>query len=103
MLRIPYAEIEEPFTAYYDLTFKRSRIDFYGGKNVFSMKDEGLELNLFKRGFEVCMSNLANTNSSTVFYLGMDKQFRIGDDGEFGSHVNLSPVTTEKVTNEVPF
>ena len=39
VLRIPYAEIEEPFTAYYDLTFKRSRIDFYGGKNVFSMKD----------------------------------------------------------------
>jgi len=62
VLRIPYAEIEEPFTAYYDLTFKRSRIDFYGG---------------------------------------MDKQFRIGDDGEFGAHVNLSPVTTEKVTNEM--
>ena len=49
------------------------------------------------------MSKLVNTHSSTVFQLGMDKQFRIGDDGEFGAHVNLSPVTTEKVTNEVPF
>ena len=31
-LVIPYAEIEEPFTAFVDLPKKRSRIDYYGGK-----------------------------------------------------------------------
>ena len=30
-LLLPYAEIEEPFSGYYDSTNKRSRIDYYGG------------------------------------------------------------------------
>ena len=32
IIQIPYAEIEEPFTAYLTQTYGRSRIDFYGGK-----------------------------------------------------------------------
>lgn len=32
ILRLPYAEIEEPFAGYYDATNKRSRVDYYGGK-----------------------------------------------------------------------
>lgn len=31
MIQIPYAEIEEPFTAYLTSTYGRSRVDFYGG------------------------------------------------------------------------
>ena len=31
VLRLPYAEIVEPFTAYYDATNNRSRTDYYGG------------------------------------------------------------------------
>ena len=31
VLRLPYAEIVEPFQAWYDGPHKRSRIDYYGG------------------------------------------------------------------------
>lgn len=31
VLYIPYAEIEEPFEAWYDSNTGRSRIDYYGG------------------------------------------------------------------------
>lgn len=31
-LMLPYAELSEPFTAYYDGPGKRSRIDYYGGE-----------------------------------------------------------------------
>ena len=30
-LRLPYTEIEEPFTGWYDAYKNRSRIDYYGG------------------------------------------------------------------------
>ena len=30
-LRLPYAQIEEPFVGWYDATKNRSRVDFYGG------------------------------------------------------------------------
>lgn len=30
-LQLPYAQIEEPFTSWYDATKNRSRVDFYGG------------------------------------------------------------------------
>ena len=33
-LRLPYAQIEEPFFAWYDATKNRSRVDFYGGKLI---------------------------------------------------------------------
>jgi hypothetical protein len=29
-LRLPYAELSEPFTAYYEAKKNRSRIDYYG-------------------------------------------------------------------------
>lgn len=32
VLYLPYAEIEEPFQAWFDSPNKRSRIDYYGGK-----------------------------------------------------------------------
>ena len=33
-LQLPYAEISEPFAASYDPKKKKSRIDYYGGKNI---------------------------------------------------------------------
>jgi len=30
VLRLPYAELEEPITAYYEMAKNRSRIDYYG-------------------------------------------------------------------------
>ena len=33
IMYIPYAEIEEPLTAFYDEKAGASRIDYYGGKN----------------------------------------------------------------------
>jgi len=30
ILRLPYAELEEPITAYYEAAKNRSRIDYYG-------------------------------------------------------------------------
>ena len=32
ILRLPYAEIVEPFSAFFDITKNRSRIDYYGGR-----------------------------------------------------------------------
>ena len=37
MIQIPYAEIEEPFTAYLTSTYGRSRVDFYGGDTLFNV------------------------------------------------------------------
>lgn len=31
-LQLPYAELNEPFQAFYDMKNKKSRIDYYGGK-----------------------------------------------------------------------
>lgn len=33
VLQLPYAELKEPFTAYYDATTNQSRIDYYGGRS----------------------------------------------------------------------
>jgi len=33
MLTLPYAEIKEPFEAWYDLKGNRGRIDFYHGQS----------------------------------------------------------------------
>jgi len=42
IIQIPYAEIEEPFTAYLTQTYGRSRIDFYGGMDkTFQLSDGG--------------------------------------------------------------
>lgn len=32
ILSLPYAEVNEPFDAWYDASNKKSRIDYYGGK-----------------------------------------------------------------------
>lgn len=32
VIKLPYAEIEEPFEAWYNLTGNKSRIQYYGGK-----------------------------------------------------------------------
>ena len=33
-LQLPYAEIKEPFSALYDPKKKKSKIEYYGGKNI---------------------------------------------------------------------
>ena len=33
-LKLPYAEIVEPFMGFYDATNKKSRVDYYGGMFV---------------------------------------------------------------------
>jgi len=49
IVRIPYAEIEEPFTAYVDLNYGRSRIDYYGGVDkTFQLRDLGPHGSLVK-------------------------------------------------------
>ena len=32
MLHLPYAEINEPFSGYFDANNKKSRVDYYNGK-----------------------------------------------------------------------
>ena len=39
-LHLPYAQIEEPFDAWYDGPNKRSRIDYYGGEYRGSLKSK---------------------------------------------------------------
>lgn len=34
VINLPYAEIEEPFEAWYNLTGNKSRIQYYGGKQA---------------------------------------------------------------------
>lgn len=34
VLRLPYVEIEEPFSAFYDAVKNKSRIDYYGGEFI---------------------------------------------------------------------
>uniref|UniRef100_A0A1W7RAQ0 Digestive cysteine proteinase 1 n=1 Tax=Hadrurus spadix TaxID=141984 RepID=A0A1W7RAQ0_9SCOR len=42
ILLIPYAEIKEPFAAYYDKNNGKSRVDYYGGLvKTFQLADEG--------------------------------------------------------------
>lgn len=36
-LQLPYAEITEPFSAYYDAKNNKSRIDYYGGMKIDSL------------------------------------------------------------------
>ena len=42
MISMPYAEIEEPFSAWVNLEAGKSRMDFYGGSTkIFQISDEG--------------------------------------------------------------
>lgn len=42
VILLPYAEIKEPFTAYYDLANKRSRVDYYGDlQQTYQRQDAG--------------------------------------------------------------
>ena len=34
ILSLPYADLDEPFSAWYDGVGKRSRVDMYGGKST---------------------------------------------------------------------
>lgn len=48
-LSIPFAEINEPFTAFADLSNGRSRIDYYGGMDkTFQRNDIGQFGTMFK-------------------------------------------------------
>ena len=48
-LSIPFAEIEEPFAAFADLSNGRSRIDYYGGMDkTFQRRDLGEFGTMFK-------------------------------------------------------
>jgi hypothetical protein len=57
-LSIPFAEIEEPFAAFADLSNGRSRIDYYGGMDkTFQRNDVGK----FGTMFKVCKTR-GNSN-----------------------------------------
>lgn len=67
---LPYAEIKEPFEAWYSATLNMSRIDFYGGtvKNVIDVKS--------KASYKVApLTNEAVTNTITCF----KSEFEEGD------------------------
>jgi hypothetical protein len=42
-LYIPFAEIKEPFYAWYDKGEKKSRIDYYGGKYYYYEEGPGFD------------------------------------------------------------
>ena len=68
MLSIPYAEIEEPFTAYADLQNGKSRIDYYGGVDkTYQRADIGSYGLMFK---VVPMTNELVTNQINCYQAG---------------------------------
>ena len=68
MLSIPYAEIEEPFTAYADLQNGKSRIDYYGGVDkTYQRADIGAHGLMFK---VVPMTNELVTNQINCYQAG---------------------------------
>ncbi|XP_067948053.1 digestive cysteine proteinase 2-like [Watersipora subatra] len=64
-LRLPYAELEEPFSAWYDGKKSRSRIDFYGGiVQTFMRGDVGEYGGTYKVAY---MTNQTNYNYKRCF------------------------------------
>ncbi|KAJ8868845.1 hypothetical protein PR048_030386 [Dryococelus australis] len=69
-LYIPYAEVREPFFAYYDLKEGSSRIDYYG---VFE--------------------------NSSKYVSDMVKTYQLSKIGEYGTSIKVVPLTTEEELN----
>lgn len=63
--RLPYAELNEPFAAYYDATNNRSRVDFYGDiVQTFQRGDVGKYGTTFKVAY---MTNHTHYNFRRCF------------------------------------
>ena len=84
ILSLPYAEINEPFRAWYDVEQSASRIDYYDGwlKMInFYIFNYSLIVNINKTGM-VSTIQLAPTSSSDA-----------------GVAIKIAPLTDETVTN----
>ena len=74
-LSLPYAELEEPFEAYYDPKKNRSRMDFYGQiVQTFQRGDVGKYGSTFKLAY---MTNSTHYNYRACFKT----------DGEYSAHL----------------
>ena len=66
LLSIPFAEIEEPFSAWVDLDLNKSRIDYYGGMvKTFQRGD----LKSYGTSVKVATTRLSGGNDDTSFCL----------------------------------
>lgn len=80
MILLPYAEIKEPFNAYFDLENNRSRIDYYGGVP--------------------CPTGSPMYMCSYLLFVGMVQTYQRGDQQPFGISYKVAPLTTETVFND---
>lgn len=97
---IPYAEIREPFYAWYDGNSGSSRIDYYGG--IFENNNILLFIFYLNIDYVIYIAYIMNNvHIPYVFYsIGMVKTFQLMNKGEHGASIKVVPVTTENVTNE---
>jgi len=74
-LRLPYAQIEEPFVAWYDATKNRSRMDFYGGMDIVVQRGD---LGVGGQTFKISpMTNEKVQNMKSCFLINGTKQAKI--------------------------
>lgn len=83
---IPFAEVHEPFSAWYDSDSGNSRIDYYQGKFLIIILINEDILKFDKLKF-------------IHFIIGMAKTYQLSNKGSFGSSLKIVPVTTETETN----
>ncbi|KAL4237142.1 hypothetical protein ACF0H5_005522 [Mactra antiquata] len=79
MLRLPYAEIVEPFSGYYDATNSKSRIDYYGGMVVTVQK---ATVGQYGTSFKVApMTNYQVQNLMSCFKVAGTSDAKVGIQG----------------------
>ena len=66
-LQLPYAEINEPFTLYYDLKNNQSRVDYYDGM-VKTFQLAGNAQKMYKIAYETTESVMNQLNCFKVFF-----------------------------------
>lgn len=88
---IPYAEIREPFYAWYDGKSGSSRIDYYGGNQwIFNGSNEPISMSVL---LDLC-------EQAQFVSPGVVKTFQLASKGLYGTSIKVAPITTESITNE---
>ncbi|KAG8326222.1 hypothetical protein J6590_047591 [Homalodisca vitripennis] len=98
MLQIPYAEISEPFEAWYDNSQGSSRIDYYNESEreraILSPTIEQVgKVNTWILS-KVDLQTQTYYSVDTVQDLGTVKTYQLSKDGKFGTYYKLEPVLT---------
>ncbi|XP_041358235.1 digestive cysteine proteinase 2-like isoform X2 [Gigantopelta aegis] len=79
VLQLPYAEIVEPFAAYYDSTNNRSRIDYYGGMVVSIQRADQKP---FGKTYKIApMSTYTVKNKNSCFQVNGTQNFTVSIQG----------------------